>query len=109
MAELEARLQHAQDSVASDHADDVAFRYYGHLVNILTLHALQNGKRRLCRRGGMDAVERQHHRLDGGVRPFVARNHARGMQSDESDGADRTSYDVNAAPGSQHFVYIFFD
>jgi hypothetical protein len=43
MAELEAGLQHAQDRVASDHADDVAFRYYGHLVNILTLHALQNG------------------------------------------------------------------
>src|SRR5580658_4533800 len=57
----------------------------------------------------MDAVERQHHSLDGSVSPFVARNHARGMQSDESNGADWTSYDVNAAPGSQHFVYIFFD
>ncbi len=43
VANLQAGLQHAQDGVAIDHTDDVFVGDYGHLVDVLTLHALQDG------------------------------------------------------------------
>jgi hypothetical protein len=43
MAELEARLQYAQDCVAGDHAHDAAFGNYGHLVDVFALHSFEDG------------------------------------------------------------------
>ena len=43
VADLQAGLEHAQDGVAVDHADDVFVGDYGHLVDVLALHALQDG------------------------------------------------------------------
>ena len=45
VADLQACLQHAQDGVAVDHADDVFVGNYGHLVDVFALHALQDGQR----------------------------------------------------------------
>ena len=47
VANLQAGLQHAQDGVAIDHADYVFVGNHGHLVDVLALHALQDGQRGL--------------------------------------------------------------
>jgi sugar lactone lactonase YvrE len=49
VANLQAGLQHAQDGVAIDHADNVFVGNYGHLVDVFALHALQDCQRRLPR------------------------------------------------------------
>jgi hypothetical protein len=42
MAELEARLQDAQDCVAGDHPYDAALGNYGHLVDVFALHSFED-------------------------------------------------------------------
>ena len=63
VAELEARLQDAENCVASDHADDSAFGNYGHLVDVFALHSFEDGERRFLGRCGMNAVNGEHHGL----------------------------------------------
>lgn len=106
---VQARLNHPQDGVARNHADDVALLENGHLVDVLGLHALENAHDRLGRRDPVDAVQRNHGGLDGSVGPFVARDALDLMQSDEADGHAVAGDDVAAAAGAQNFLDIIFE
>jgi hypothetical protein len=43
VADLQAGLQHTQNGVAIDHADDVFVGDYGHLIDVFALHAVEDG------------------------------------------------------------------
>jgi len=74
MAGLEARLQDAQDSVARDHPNDVILGDDRHLIDVLGLHALEDGQGGLVGSSGVDLIDGQHHGLNGCVGALVARN-----------------------------------
>ena len=98
MAGLEARLEDAENRVAPDHADDVAVGEDGHLVDVLFLHALEDVQHGLFGQRGMDAIDRDHHGLDRGVGPLIARYGARRVEGDEADRRARAGDDVERRP-----------
>lgn len=46
---VQASLNHAENRIAGNHADDVALLQHGHLIYVLALHAFEDAHDRLMR------------------------------------------------------------
>ncbi len=63
IANLGARSDHPEDGLACDHAHHGAIGYHRHLVDVIALHALEQGQHGFFGRSPADLLARDHRGL----------------------------------------------